>query len=148
MKARAVLGKTQWCSICGLRIPDCIVSPDHPLFGTVDHVIPRSLGGSNALANRRPAHRWCNQQKSSRLELTANMVPMLHQFIQARLSKVGVEVKRIDIQNAKKRITVPIKEAPQQHRPALSQQERHLFAWQRWEDDGGPVAGNNLFANL
>ena len=29
-----------WCYLCGLPIPRDIVSPTHPLFGTVDHTIP------------------------------------------------------------------------------------------------------------
>lgn len=53
------------CHICGGDIP-----PDalkwHPLEFTIDHVIPRSCGGRNALDNLRPAHRQCNQIKGDR----------------------------------------------------------------------------------
>jgi len=53
------------CSICRLPIPWGIVNPNHPLFGTIDHVIPLSKGGANSAANRRPAHRYCNARKRS-----------------------------------------------------------------------------------
>lgn len=41
------------CHLCGQEGAD---SPDH--------VIPRSKGGNNALANLRPAHRACNRARS------------------------------------------------------------------------------------
>ena len=41
------------------------VSSRHPLFGTIDHIIPKSAGGTDALANRAPVHRCCNGIKAS-----------------------------------------------------------------------------------
>jgi len=38
----------------------------HPARLTVDHVLPRSLGGSDDLANLRPAHRRCNLSRGNR----------------------------------------------------------------------------------
>jgi 5-methylcytosine-specific restriction endonuclease McrA len=39
-----------------------------PILGTVtvDHVIPRSLGGTNDLVNLRPAHGRCNSSRGNR----------------------------------------------------------------------------------
>jgi hypothetical protein len=56
------------CHICGLPIPSDIVSANHPLFGTIDHILPKCAGGTDKAANRAPAHRWCNQRKSDRVE--------------------------------------------------------------------------------
>lgn len=33
---------------------------------TVDHVVPRSLGGGDELANLRPAHSSCNKSRQAR----------------------------------------------------------------------------------
>lgn len=43
------------CWICGLPIPDDEF--------TLDHVIPKSEGGTNAEENLRPAHRKCNYDR-------------------------------------------------------------------------------------
>jgi hypothetical protein len=48
------------CGICGIPIPSSIVSPTHPLFGTIDHVRPKGKGGEDISENRQPAHRICN----------------------------------------------------------------------------------------
>lgn len=42
-----------------LRFPD-------PLCFTRDHVKPRSKGGSDAIANQRPAHKVCNESRGNR----------------------------------------------------------------------------------
>lgn len=54
-----------WCHICGLQIPNDVVSRTHPLFGTVDHIVPLACGGENVNANRAPAHRLCNNRKGN-----------------------------------------------------------------------------------
>lgn len=36
-----------------------------PDFATEDHVLPRSMGGSGSLHNKRLAHRECNNKRSS-----------------------------------------------------------------------------------
>lgn len=47
------------CWLCGGRMRlRCV--PTHPEFGTFDHVIPRKVGGPNALWNLALAHRSCN----------------------------------------------------------------------------------------
>lgn len=54
-----------YCFLCGLRIPNSIVSPTHPLFGTIDHLVPLSRGGRNSADNRYPAHAVCNWRKGA-----------------------------------------------------------------------------------
>lgn len=44
------------CAICGALILE------HP---TVDHIIPKSLGGSDRAENFQPAHKACNMLKGS-----------------------------------------------------------------------------------
>ena len=53
------------CHICGWLIPYGIVKESHPLFGTIDHVVPRSKGGGNG-HNLQPAHWLCNKIKNDR----------------------------------------------------------------------------------
>lgn len=43
----------------------------HPGRLTIDHVLPRSRGGSDDLANLRPAHRRCNLSRGNRLATAA-----------------------------------------------------------------------------
>jgi len=45
------------CGICGLEISN----PETTM--TVDHIIPRRYGGTDARANLQPAHSICNQMK-------------------------------------------------------------------------------------
>lgn len=64
--------KSPRCHICGFNIPIDLIDHKHPLFGTIDHIIPRSKGGLNTAENRAPAHKLCNSIKSSR-ELTVEL---------------------------------------------------------------------------
>lgn len=57
---RAVYERDGWtCQICAEP-----VDPDAPANSTwdatLDHIVPRSLGGSDDPGNLRLAHRWCN----------------------------------------------------------------------------------------
>jgi 5-methylcytosine-specific restriction protein A len=52
---RAVLRGSTVCSMCG-----------QPGADEVDHIVPRSRGGSDDLTNLRPVHRACHASKSSR----------------------------------------------------------------------------------
>lgn len=54
------------CHICGLKIDPGIVDPNHPIFLTVDHVIPRSKNGPDHASNRKPAHRIYNNTRGNR----------------------------------------------------------------------------------
>lgn len=61
-----VLERDGWrCQICRRSIPTTVTVP-HPKAGTVDHVVPRSQGGSHDRANLRAAHFQCNWKRSNR----------------------------------------------------------------------------------
>lgn len=87
-KRRFVSISVEWCHICGLPIPGDIASSKHPLFGTVDHVIPRSRGGSNRLDNRRAAHRLCNSIKGN-LDLSEHQRETIRVQVQILLNRAG-----------------------------------------------------------
>ena len=55
------------CHLCGLPIPGWVVNHDHPLFGTIDHLQPKSQGGKNEAVNRAPAHKCCNNFRGTRV---------------------------------------------------------------------------------
>lgn len=48
------------CHLCGL-----------PGADSSDHLVPRSLGGSDSLDNLRPAHRRCNSSRGNKLLSTS-----------------------------------------------------------------------------
>lgn len=52
------------CHLCGWPI-DFLARPPHPMAFTIDHVIPRIKGGTNALSNLKAAHYICNMVRSS-----------------------------------------------------------------------------------
>ncbi len=54
------------CWLCGGGI-DPAAPSGSPASGTLDHVVPRSRGGSNELSNLRLAHRRCNIHRGSHL---------------------------------------------------------------------------------
>src|SRR4051812_35354403 len=54
------------CWVCGGAV-DSRCPSGSPHRASVDHVIPRSRGGTNDLGNLRLAHRRCNGQRGSRL---------------------------------------------------------------------------------
>lgn len=54
-QARKVVLADDICHICGL-----------PGAATVDHLVPRSLGGSNDLENLAPAHASCNYSRGNK----------------------------------------------------------------------------------
>ncbi|MBI4933123.1 MAG: HNH endonuclease [Actinobacteria bacterium] len=55
-----------WCWLCGGAI-DPHAPRDSAVRGTVDHLVPRSRGGGNELANLRLAHKRCNVRRGSHL---------------------------------------------------------------------------------
>jgi HNH endonuclease len=101
---RYVSGSTQFCRICGLPIPDKIVSHRHPLFGTVDHVIPRSVGGSNKTENKVAAHRRCNMVKGNKHLLDLEAVEELRQELLPELARVGIVVRKRGLNRARDRV--------------------------------------------
>jgi hypothetical protein len=123
------------CYLCGLPIPEEIVSSAHPLFGTVDHIIPRSKNGPDALFNRAPAHNICNERKGQltsinpqefAAELRLEVVPLMKRIGRPATARVrGVANRRV-LENWPSFIPTP-------------KRERRGLALQRWEDDGGSV---------
>ncbi len=66
-KRQAVEREGYVCHLCDLSIPEKSTG----LWGfTLDHKIPRALGGSNSSENLLPAHRFCNELKRDSLDLT------------------------------------------------------------------------------
>src|SRR5699024_6350265 len=55
------------CGICGNEIDQTIAWPD-PHSLSVDHIMPRSLGGSHDLETLRLAHLSCNVKRSNRID--------------------------------------------------------------------------------
>ena len=53
------------CWLCGQPI-DLTASRMSPGGFSVDHVVPRSKGGTHDLANLRPAHRRCNTRRQDK----------------------------------------------------------------------------------
>lgn len=52
------------CHLCGDAIDLALRKPD-PLSLSIDHVVPRSRGGSDDLSNLRPAHLGCNSARQA-----------------------------------------------------------------------------------
>jgi hypothetical protein len=76
------------CHICSWPIPEAIAHY-HPLFGTLDHVIPLSKGGTSLPDNILPAHRFCNAYKGDR-ELTGEMRIKCHELVIEEFAKAPV----------------------------------------------------------
>ncbi|WP_455952497.1 HNH endonuclease [Arcanobacterium haemolyticum] len=53
------------CHLCHQLI-DTRLPGTHPQGFSIDHVIPRAHGGSNAIGNLRPAHRQCNTERGTK----------------------------------------------------------------------------------
>jgi 5-methylcytosine-specific restriction endonuclease McrA len=48
------------CAICGHAMD---LDKKGPRAGNLDHILPKSLGGSNRIENLRATHKYCNQQR-------------------------------------------------------------------------------------
>ncbi|WP_412973660.1 HNH endonuclease [Mycolicibacterium conceptionense] len=57
------------CKICGDPV-DMNANKDDLFRPSVDHIIPRSSGGSDDPSNLQLAHLWCNQVKNHRANFT------------------------------------------------------------------------------
>jgi hypothetical protein len=84
------------CHICGFPIPE-ISSVVHPLFGTIDHVVPFSDGGKDAADNRLPAHRICNNVRSS-----SSITPDLKAYCQTLVVREFSRLSEKSIPNSKR----------------------------------------------
>jgi hypothetical protein len=61
-----VFDRDNWaCGICKKKINDRHVYP-HPKSGSIDHIVPISLGGTDTLDNVQAAHWRCNASKGNR----------------------------------------------------------------------------------
>ena len=56
-KKAALYAIGQTCGICGFHVA--------LKKATLDHILPRSLGGPNILSNLQLSHRKCNNQKGN-----------------------------------------------------------------------------------
>lgn len=59
--AALILKQEKLCCICGSRLPDDLAGIH------VDHILPRSLGGSDSPENLQAAHAGCNMRKKNRM---------------------------------------------------------------------------------
>ncbi len=53
------------CQLCGRKVNPQLAYPD-PLSGSVDHIVPLSLGGDDLRRNVQLAHLTCNRRKHTR----------------------------------------------------------------------------------
>ena len=54
------------CHLCGQPIDVSLIGTRDPMRPSSDHLVPRSRGGSDALANLRPAHVRCNSSRQAK----------------------------------------------------------------------------------
>jgi hypothetical protein len=140
-RRRVVFGNPARCYLCGFPIPGEVVSPLHPLFGTVDHVIATSRNGRDNLRNRAPAHRVCNMIKGDRLVNPATFAAQCHEHVIPMLIRLGRAVSS----RARKRALAIAAEAWPAWAPTL-REEPQWMALQRWDDDGGRPVAQREFA--
>lgn len=56
----ALFARDSWtCQICDEPV-DYLADPLSDWYPSLDHIVPRSKGGTDEIANLRTAHRWCN----------------------------------------------------------------------------------------
>jgi hypothetical protein len=131
-RPKTFLGSPHQCHLCLLPIPvDLIVCESHPLFATIDHIIPISNGGKDVTNNRAPAHKYCNNSKanksldlmgwSERLNLITVVAPLLQQ--------AGVTLTRRQLANTRNKIIERFR----------TKKYDALTDIIRWEDEGGAV---------
>jgi 5-methylcytosine-specific restriction endonuclease McrA len=58
-----------YCQLCGCDVDLLAVLPD-PMRPSVDHIVPRALGGDDSTSNNQLTHLLCNQIKSDRAEFS------------------------------------------------------------------------------
>lgn len=136
-KGKAIHGSTQWCALCGLRIPDAVI-PNHPLFGTVDHFIPRSKSGKDNKRNRVAAHKFCNEKKASKWPVSCFQVESWRTQVAIYLRALGMTITIQDIKKARNRSRLS-PAYPQSYYNFKAIREGAVEV-QRWEDDGGTVS--------
>lgn len=64
---KIILATQNICAICGKPVDKTLKYP-HPMSATVDHIIPIARNGHPSdISNLQLAHRWCNRQKSDKI---------------------------------------------------------------------------------
>ncbi len=81
IKARMKLGEVILCGIC--EKPILKDPPSVKLMFTVDHILPRALGGRSRMDNMQPAHQICNVMKGKKYE--ADQLATLKQKMAKRI---------------------------------------------------------------
>jgi 5-methylcytosine-specific restriction endonuclease McrA len=73
--SRLIDAQRRVCPVCGnrLRIKSDFSDARHPLFPTVDHVWPKSMGYKHS-GNLLVTHRRCNEGKADRLPTGCELV--------------------------------------------------------------------------
>lgn len=67
-KKKNVIDRDNWvCQLCGKKIDPQFIDP-HPKAATVDHIVPKSQGGTHYADNLQAAHYGCNQAKQNKLQ--------------------------------------------------------------------------------
>jgi 5-methylcytosine-specific restriction endonuclease McrA len=59
-QARRMRSDATHCAICGKLFAPRIEGDTHPLARTLDHIVPRAIGGGDELGNIRVVHLRCN----------------------------------------------------------------------------------------
>lgn len=140
-RRRSMSADPRYCHICGFPIPNNIVSSQHPLFGTIDHVIPLAAGGRDVLTNRKPAHNWCNGRKGSQLEpLHQNKLASIQGQVVVYLKRAGHPHIDKKLKEARRRIGLNI--PTKTERILWSETHPQNYAIIRWEGDGGAPIGD------
>ena len=67
-----VIDEGEVCLLCFEPVDKTIPSP-HPMSPSVDHVIPRSRGGSDEKSNLRLTHRGCNMKRGAPKQVPRNL---------------------------------------------------------------------------
>lgn len=71
---KIILATQSICGICGKPVDKTLKYPD-PMSASVDHIIPVSKNGDPvALENLQLAHRYCNRQKSDKLQVQQKVI--------------------------------------------------------------------------
>lgn len=73
----AIFDRDGWaCTICQEPV-NWTADPNSDWYPTLDHIIPRSLGGPDDVSNLRTAHRWCNSVRGDLSHYSdADLAPM------------------------------------------------------------------------
>lgn len=88
---RALLERDAFtCQLC-FEVVDRDAHPGAPLYPALDHVVPRSKGGSDDVSNLRTAHNFCNARKSDMtLSEFRTKFPNIQSLIEAKRSEVAL----------------------------------------------------------